>query len=156
LPACTASAARPRSASSRFGSFSHSHADQNTFQLNAYGRALVIDSGYYPWYGSPHDHLWTRLTKAHHGILVNGRGQPPFEWAANGTIEDYIRQGVVTIARGQAAKGYNLPQQASVIKLWSEWSKEPIPPMEPKVESAYNRPATPPSAASEVAFSFTA
>jgi len=121
--------------SSRFGSFSHSHADQNTFQLNAYGRALLIDSGYYPWYGSPHDQLWTRQTKAHNGILVNGRGQPPFEWAANGTIEGYIRQGLVTIARGQAAKAYNVPQKEGVKRQWSEWSKEPIPPMEPKVES---------------------
>jgi len=48
--------------SSRFGSFSHSHGDQNTFQLNAYGRALLIDSGYYPWYGSPHHALWYRQT----------------------------------------------------------------------------------------------
>ncbi len=121
--------------SSRFGSFSHSHADQNTFQLNAYGRALLIDSGYYPWYGSPHDQLWTRQTKAHNGILVNGRGQPPFEWAANGTIEDYIRQGLVTIVRGQAAKSYNVPQQASVLRQWGEWSKVPVPPMDPKLES---------------------
>lgn len=121
--------------SSRFGSFSHSHADQNTFQLNAYGRALLIDSGYYPWYGSPHDQLWTRQTKAHNGILVNGRGQPPFEWKANGTIEEYVRRGLVTIARGQAAKAYNIPQHASVLKQWSEWSKEPIPPMAPEVET---------------------
>jgi hypothetical protein len=68
-------------------------------------------------------------------VLVNGRGQPPFEWAANGTIEDYIREGVVTMARGQAAKAYNIPQRESVKKQWSEWLKEPIPPMEPKVES---------------------
>jgi hypothetical protein len=121
--------------SSRFGSFSHSHADQNTFQLNAYGRALLIDSGYYPWYGSPHDQLYTRQTQAHNGILVNGRGQPPFEWAANGTIEYYDKQGRVTIARGQAAKAYNVPQRESVKKQWSEWSKDPIPPMDPKVET---------------------
>ncbi len=121
--------------SSRFGSFSHSHADQNSFQLNAYGRGLLIDSGYYPWYGSPHDQLWTRQTRAHNAVLVNGRGQPPFEWAANGTIEDYIREGVVTMARGQAAKAYNIPQRESVKKQWNEWLKEPIPPMEPKVES---------------------
>ncbi|MCP5113847.1 MAG: DUF4962 domain-containing protein, partial [bacterium] len=60
--------------SSRFGSFSHSHGDQNTFQLNAYGEALAIDSGYYPSYGSPHHSLWTRQTRAHNGVLVNRRG----------------------------------------------------------------------------------
>jgi len=121
--------------SSRFGSFSHSHADQNTFQLNAYGRALLIDSGYYPWYGSPHDELWTRQTRAHNGVLVNGRGQPPFEWAANGTIERYERKGALTIVRGQAAKAYNIPQTDGVLKLWAERLKEPVPPMEPKVET---------------------
>ena len=72
---------------------------------------------------------------ANNGILVNGRGQPPFEWAANGTIEDYIRQDLVTIVRGLAAKSYNVPQQASVLRQWGEWSKVPVPPMDPKLES---------------------
>ncbi len=118
---------------SRFGSFSHSHADQNTFLLNAYGRALAIDSGYYPWYGSPHDELWTRQTRAHNGILVNGRGQPPFTWAASGQIENYERHGIVTIVTGQAGNAYNLPQPLEVLQQWRERLKEPIPSMEPKV-----------------------
>jgi hypothetical protein len=121
--------------SSRFGSFSHSHADQNTFQLNAYGRALLIDSGYYPWYGSPHDVLWTRQTRAHNGILVNGRGQPPFDWAADGRIESYERRGAVTIVRGQAANAYNRPPSAGTLKLWAQHLTEPVPPMEPALES---------------------
>ena len=41
--------------SSPYGSFNHSHADQNSFVLEAYSRPLLIDSGYYPWYASPHD-----------------------------------------------------------------------------------------------------
>jgi len=121
--------------SSRFGSFSHSHGDQNTFQLNAYGHALAIDSGYYPSYGSPHDTLWTRQTQAHNGILVNGRGQPPFRWDAQGTVEVYERHGQVTVVRGQAAQAYNLPLTADVAKLWRETLQEPIPPMEPRVET---------------------
>jgi len=121
--------------SSRFGAFSHSHADQNTFQLNAYGRALLIDSGYYPWYGSPHDELWTRQTRAHNGILVNGRGQPPFDWAADGSIERFERHGPLTIVRGQAARAYNRPQSAGVLRLWAQHLKEPVPPLDPKVET---------------------
>ena len=66
---------------------------------------------------------------------MNRRGQPPFEWAANGAVEEYVRKGCVTIARGQSAKAYNVPQQESVRKQWSESSKEPVPPVEPKVES---------------------
>ena len=119
--------------SSRFGSFSHSHGDQNTFQLNAYGYALAIDSGYYPAYGSPHDTLWTRQTRAHNGILVNGRGQPPFRWDAQGAVDVYERHGQVTVVRGQAAGAYNLPLTEDVARMWRENLREPIPSMEPQV-----------------------
>ncbi len=121
--------------SSRFGSFSHSHADQNTFQLNAYGEALAIDSGYYPSYGSPHHALWTRQTRAHNGILVNGRGQPPFSWDASGNIEYFEEQAGVMIARGQAAQAYNVPMRPGTLELWRKHLDEPVPSMEPKVES---------------------
>jgi hypothetical protein len=121
--------------SSRFGSFSHSHADQNTFQLNAYGHALAIDSGYYPWYDSPHDNLWTRQTRAHNGILVNGRGQPPHTWAAGGQIESFEHNGLITVVRGEAASAYNLEQQPDVARQWLKYLKEPIPPVEPKVRA---------------------
>jgi uncharacterized protein DUF4962/heparinase II/III-like protein len=120
---------------SRFGSFSHSHGDQNTFLLNAFGQALAIETGYYPEYGPPHDELWTRQTKAHNGILVNGRGQPPYTWAAAGQIESFERHGFTTVVRGQAADAYNLPQPEEVARRWHELLKEPLPPMEPKVES---------------------
>ena len=121
---------------SRFGSYSHSHADQNTFQLNAYGHALAIDSGYYPSYGTPHDDLWTRQTMAHNGILVNGRGQAVFKWEADGQIEDYARQGAITMVRGQAANGYNVEQPREVVNLWRKLIAAPLPAMEPKVETA--------------------
>jgi hypothetical protein len=121
--------------SSRFGSFSHSHADQNTFQLNAWGEALAIDSGYYPYYGSPHHVLWTRQTRAHNGILVNGRGQPPYNWEASGRIEKFVDQGLVTLVRGQAGSAYNVPPTSEVVEMWRKHVKEPLPPMEPKVDS---------------------
>lgn len=120
--------------SSRFGSFSHSHADQNTFQLNAWGHALAIDSGYYPSYGTPHDNLWTRQTQAHNAILVNGRGQPPHTWEAAGRIETFERHGIVTVVRGQAADAYNLPQPPELARLWSKLLPQPPPPMAPKVK----------------------
>jgi len=121
--------------SSRFGSFSHSHGDQNTFQLNAWGEALAIDSGYYPSYGSPHHTLWTRQTRAHNGILVNGRGQPPYDWDASGRIEQFDDHGLVTLVRGQAASAYNVPPGKDVIEMWRKHLAEPVPAMEPRVES---------------------
>ena len=121
--------------SSRFGSFSHSHADQNTFQLYAYGRALAIDSGYYPSYGTPHDNLWTRQTWAHNGILVNGRGQPAHTWEAAGRIESFEKHGLVTLVRGQAADAYNIPQPPNIVREWERYLKMPLPSMEPKLET---------------------
>ena len=94
--------------SSRYGSSSHSHGDQNTFQLYAYGRSLAIEAGYHPG-TSPHDMLYMRQTRSHNGILVNGRGQPPTLWDAAGRIEEYKREGIVTLARGQSADAYNVP-----------------------------------------------
>jgi hypothetical protein len=120
---------------SRFGSFSHSHADQNTFVLNAWGEALAIDSGYYPSYGSPHHVLWTRQTRAHNGILVNGRGQAPFSWDAAGRIELYEDHGAVTLVRGEAAQAYNVAPDQEVVDLWRKHLTEPLPAMDPKVES---------------------
>ena len=113
--------------SSPFGSFSHSHADQNSFQINAYGESLIIDSGYYPWYGGPHHFLWSRQTKAHNAILVNGRGQNVQSMEASGVIEKYSFDDEFTIVTGECSKGYNLPMNEKVIELWKNNLKEPLP-----------------------------
>jgi hypothetical protein len=122
--------------SSRFGSYSHSHADQNTFQFYAYGRPIALDGGYHPALGSPHDALYSRQTRAHNGILVNGRGQPPTTWDAAGRIEEFRREGILTLARGQAAEAYNTPQTRAILNLWKKYdAKTPVPSLEPRVES---------------------
>ncbi len=56
--------------SSPFGSISHGHADQNAFCIEAFGEALAIPSGYYPWYSSPHHERWTRESKAKNCITA--------------------------------------------------------------------------------------
>ena len=92
--------------SSPFGSFNHSHADQNSFVLYAYGEPLLIDSGYYDWYGSPHDKGWTRQTKAHNAVLVNGQGQPIFDLTAKGRIARHFTSPVADMAVGDATVAY--------------------------------------------------
>ncbi|MGM0494731.1 MAG: DUF4962 domain-containing protein, partial [Armatimonadota bacterium] len=92
--------------SSWYGSFNHSHADQNHFVINAYGEPLLIDSGYYDWYGSDHDRNWTRQTKAHNSILVNGEGQPIFDITAKGEIVDYFESPVGCYTAGDATQAY--------------------------------------------------
>lgn len=61
---------------SSFGSFNHSHADQNGFVIFSQGEVLAMDSGYYDYYNSPHWRNWYKQTKAHNAITFdNGHGQ---------------------------------------------------------------------------------
>jgi hypothetical protein len=118
--------------SSPYGSFSHSHADQNSFQLNAYGKSLIIDSGYYPWYGSPHHNLWTRMTRAHNSILINGRGQSYGTMKASGTIENFESTEALTIVTGECARAYNLPMNELTVNQWKEHLDENMPGIGPE------------------------
>ncbi len=61
--------------SSRFGSVSHSHGDQNAFCLAAYGEDLAIQSGYYVAFNSTMHRNWRRQTRSKNAILINGKGQ---------------------------------------------------------------------------------
>lgn len=58
--------------SSPYGAVSHAHADQNSFSMNVGGRRLLIDSGYYDYFGSPHHYGWTKRTIAHNAITFDG------------------------------------------------------------------------------------
>lgn len=119
--------------SSRFGSFSHSHADQNSFQLNAYGEPLLIDSGYYPSYGSPHHNLWTRQTRAHNTLLINGRGQSVGSMDAAGEILYVKDEKGITVMSADATSAYNAPPSESIKKQW-EKHVGVFPPENPEAE----------------------
>ncbi|OGG05415.1 MAG: hypothetical protein A3F83_09910 [Candidatus Glassbacteria bacterium RIFCSPLOWO2_12_FULL_58_11] len=122
--------------SSRYGSFSHSHADQNSFQLNAYGEPLLIDSGYYPWFSSPHHNLWSRQTWAHNAILVNGWGEASQSMEAAGRIERFSADGRLTLTTGEASAAYNVPMDQETIDQWKEFIKQPLPEQGPAVKLA--------------------
>jgi len=94
--------------SSPFGSVSHGHADQNAFCIEAFGEALAIPSGYYPWYGSPHHERWTRETKAKNCITIDGGvGQTKRSWEANGRIVRFLNGEAFDYALGDATKAYS-------------------------------------------------
>jgi len=72
---------------SRYGSHSHSHADQGSFALMAGGTALISPSGYFGREaGSKHHFGWTKQTVAHNTILVGGQGQKPFSYESTGRV----------------------------------------------------------------------
>ena len=93
--------------SSPYGSHNHSHADQNSFVINARGRALAIDSGYYDSYHSPHMASWTMQTRAHNAITFDGgQGQAPRTIAAAGEITQFESVALGDIVTGDATRAY--------------------------------------------------
>jgi hypothetical protein len=72
--------------SSPFGSQSHGHNPQNSFQLNAYGEALLTTCVYRDLHGSEFHTRWAWSTRAHNAVLVNGEGQIPHSAMATGRI----------------------------------------------------------------------
>ncbi len=61
---------------SRFTHDSHRHKDQGAFALFCGGTALISPSGYYGiGYGTNHHLNWTKSSKAHNVILIDGIGQ---------------------------------------------------------------------------------
>ncbi|MGW8179733.1 MAG: heparinase II/III domain-containing protein, partial [bacterium] len=97
---------------------------------------LLIDSGYYPYYGSPHHILWTRQTRAHNAILINWRGHSPNSMAARGRIEYFEQAGHITKMRAEDAEAYNTPPSEDTLDLWKENVDLPPPSMEPRAELA--------------------
>ncbi|MCM8635393.1 heparinase II/III family protein [Accumulibacter sp.] len=104
--------------SSPYGANSHGHYDQNSFVLNAGGRPLLIDSGYYDSYGSKHHFGWTFRTKAHNAVTADGgRGQESerrmgWDAAARGRIIRFSTDGRVDVAVGDATESYTGLQKA--------------------------------------------
>ena len=95
---------------SPYGSFNHSHADQNSFVVNAGGQPLAIDSGHFDGYGTPHWSQWYKQTRAHNAITYDGgQGQVVFENSGQlgaGTIASYVRQPDYDIVSGDATQAY--------------------------------------------------
>lgn len=96
--------------SSSYGSFNHSHADQNSFAVNAGGRALAIDSGYYDDYDTPHWRQWYKQTRAHNAITFDGgQGQVVFEESGQlgpGLITDFEHRSEYDVVTGDATAAY--------------------------------------------------
>lgn len=101
---------------SPYGSFSHSHADQNSFILNAYGEGLAINSAYREFHNSPHHRDWTRQTISKNALLIDGLGQKAQSKAATGKITRYETGDRFTWTTGDATKAYSTLQPKGRVK----------------------------------------
>ncbi len=97
--------------SSPYGSFSHSHADQNAFILNAYGEGLAINSAYKEFHNSPHHNQWTRQTISKNTLLLDGVGQKAQAKAATGKITRFEAPPRTTWTTGDATVAYQTGQK---------------------------------------------
>jgi len=97
--------------SSPYGSFSHSHADQNAFILNAYGEGLAINSAYREFHRSPHHQQWTWQTKSKNDLLIDGLGQKPQDKRSTGIITRFETSPRFVWTTGDATVAYQLGQK---------------------------------------------
>ncbi|MFK3738579.1 heparinase II/III domain-containing protein [Massilia sp. TN1-12] len=88
--------------SSPYGSFNHSHGDQNGLLLSVAGQPLLVKAGWYDWYGSPLWTDWYHQTKSQNAITFDGgKGQ-----MVDGYREQLQRTGRITGFSAQASYDY--------------------------------------------------
>lgn len=90
-----------------YGAISHSRPDQNAFTLEAFGEALAIASGYYPWWNSEHNKKWSYETRAANSVTINGgKGQAFQDAEAYGEIVQFNSSDIFDYTMGDASKAY--------------------------------------------------
>ncbi|HOX03121.1 MAG TPA: DUF4962 domain-containing protein [Candidatus Paceibacterota bacterium] len=93
--------------SSPYGTQSHGHNPHNSFQLNAYGEALLTTCVYRDWHGSPFHYRYAHSTRAHNAVLVNGEGQIQHTAAPHGRIVDFRAAPGWDYVAGDATGAYS-------------------------------------------------
>jgi hypothetical protein len=115
--------------SSRFGSFNHSHADQNAFSYVSRGQNLLVSGGYYPWYLSNHHATVGRATRYKNALTFDGGigqaepeaepttpGKPMLSMDARGELVNFAVSGDWTVTTGDATLAYR--GWDSSVKAW--------------------------------------
>lgn len=95
--------------SSPFGTQSHGYEANNSFLLWAYGKRLLIRSGYRDSYGSDHHVNWMWSTRSVNNITVNGKGQGKRSAKAQGQITAFKTTPAMDVVVGEAGSAYETP-----------------------------------------------
>jgi hypothetical protein len=109
--------------SSPYGSYNHSHGDQNSIVLNSGGKRLLIEAGYYDWYGSPLWSSWYRATKSHNAVTYdNGVGQRiegnTVNLGRNGKITGFSTTAAMDYVEGDATPAFEGALSLNRRKVW--------------------------------------
>ncbi len=89
-----------------YGGVSHGHPDENAFTIEAFGEALALATGYYPWYGSDHHRFWQRQSKSSNTITINGGTGQEGVAAAKGKIAHFENNDIYDYIMGDATEAY--------------------------------------------------
>ncbi|HEY0586136.1 MAG TPA: heparinase II/III family protein [Pseudoduganella sp.] len=108
---------------SPYGSYNHSHGDQNSIVLNSGGKRLLIEAGYYDWYGSPLWSSWYRATKSHNAVTYdNGVGQRiegnTVNLGRNGKITGFSTTAAMDYVEGDATPAFEGALSLNRRKVW--------------------------------------
>lgn len=109
--------------SSPYGSFNHSHGDQNAFLLSVAGQPLITKAGWYDWYGSPYWKDWYHQSKSQNTITFDaGVGQLVDGYREtlqrNGRITGFAAQPTYDFAEGDAQLAYGAQLTQAKRQLW--------------------------------------
>ncbi len=91
--------------SSPYGSGSHTHSNQNAFNLHFRGTPVYRSVGHYMNFSDAHNLLSYRNTRAHNTLLIDGIGQP-FTTRAYGSIVRMFNGEHISYALGDASNAY--------------------------------------------------
>jgi hypothetical protein len=92
--------------SSPMGRWSHGHEPHNSFTLDAYGAALLVNNVYRDLYGTPFHKDWVWTTRAQNALLVDGFGQKVHSADLGGRIVKWDFQDGMDYLVGDAAASY--------------------------------------------------
>jgi hypothetical protein len=92
--------------SSPMARWSHGHDPQNSFTLNAYGTALLVNNVYRDLYGSPFHKGWVWSTRAQNAVLVNGEGQKAHSTDLGGRLVRWQMENDFDYVLGDATPAY--------------------------------------------------
>jgi hypothetical protein len=97
--------------SSPYGSFNHSHGDQDGLLVSVGGQPLLVKAGWYDWYGSPYWSDWYHQTRSQNAVTYDGgKGQNVAGYREtlqhNGKIVGFAAQPSYDYAEGDATAAY--------------------------------------------------
>lgn len=93
--------------SSPYGTFNHSHPDNNAFIIQAYGEKLAIRGGYYPWYMSEHHKNFTHHSGSKNTVTVaTAKGQRRQDITATGKLTAFLTHEDFDLCAGDATEAY--------------------------------------------------